>query len=213
VVELELEPNQVVRAEVGCVISLDPGVEMETSTGGGFGKGLTRMMTGESFFITDFRNTNTSGVAKLVFGASYPCKVLPMSLAEHGGTLICQKGAFLCGDPEVQINMFFTQKLTAGFFGGEGFILQKYSLVLRLLPLTHSSSFRLDGQGMVLLKGGGASIVKELAPGEVLTVSTGTIIAFEQSVHYDVQFVKGGAKNVLFGGQGLFLLKLTGPGK
>jgi uncharacterized protein (AIM24 family) len=170
-------------------------ISMEASTGGGVLKSMKRWVTGDTFFISDFNNT--SNVEKtIVFGANHPTKLIPILLSEHNNNLICQKGSFLCGSRNTQIEIYATQNLKTGFFGGEGFILQ-----------------HLLGEGLVILKGGGALITKELREGEILRVSGGNLVAFEDTVQFDVEMVKGGAKNIVFGGEGLFLTTLTGPGR
>ncbi|MBI3117647.1 MAG: AIM24 family protein, partial [Candidatus Hydrogenedentes bacterium] len=150
--------------------------------------------TGESFFITSFLN-NGSGKGRLAFAAPYPGKIIPLDLSKEGGVFMCQKDAFLCAAAGVEIEIAFTKKIGAGLFGGEGFILQ-----------------RLRGDGLAFIHAGGTIIEKTLAAGETLRVDTGCLAAFAPSVSYDIQMV-GGFKNALFGGEGIFLAKLTGPGK
>ncbi len=193
-VEVQLDPGEGVRAEVGTMTYLEDGVEMATSTGGGLVKGLTRAITGESFFITSFTNTSREK-RRAAFAAPYPGKIIPLDLAAVGGTFLCQKDAFLCAATGIEIEIAFTKRLGAGIFGGEGFILQ-----------------RLKGDGLAFLHAGGTILERELAPGETLRVDTGCLVAFPPTVDYDIQFI-GGFQNVLFGGEGLFFAKLTGPGK
>jgi uncharacterized protein (TIGR00266 family) len=193
-VEIELDPGEGVRAEVGTMTYMQDGIEMQTSTGGGLLQGLKRAVTGESFFITTFLNKGRSR-SRVAFAAPYPGKIIPLDLTTLGGTFICQKDSFLCAAQGVNIEVAFTKKLGAGLFGGEGFILQ-----------------RLSGDGMVFVHAGGTIVEKELASGETLRVDTGCLVAFAPTVQYDIQFV-GGFKNALFGGEGLFLAKMTGPGK
>jgi len=193
-VEVELDPGEGVRAEVGAMMYMEDGIEMQTSTGGGLFKGFKRMLTGESFFITTFLY-NGRGKGHVAFGAPYPGKIIPLHLRELGGQFLCQKDAFLCAARGVEIEIAFTKRLGAGLFGGEGFILQ-----------------RLSGDGVALVHAGGTIIEKDLQPGETLRVDTGCLVAFAPTVDYDIQFV-GGFKNALFGGEGLFLARLTGPGK
>jgi uncharacterized protein (TIGR00266 family) len=193
IVEVELDPGEGVRAEVGAMMYMDAGIEMQTSTGGGLFQGFKRMVTGESFFITTFLyQGKTKG--HVAFGAPYPGKIIPLELNKFGGEFLCQKDAFLCAARGVEISVAFTKKIGAGLFGGEGFILQK-----------------LQGDGMVFIHAGGMIVEKTLQPGETLRVDTGCLVAFAPSVDYDIQHV-GGFKNALFGGEGLFLAKLTGPG-
>jgi uncharacterized protein (TIGR00266 family) len=193
IVEVELDPGEGVRAEAGALNYMDEGVEMQTSTGGGIFKGFKRAITGESFFITTFLN-NLSGKKVVAFGAPYPGKIIPLELNKLGGSFLCQKDAFLCAARGIEIEIAFTKKLGAGIFGGEGFILQ-----------------RLEGDGMAFIHAGGTVIEKELKSGETLRVDTGCLVAFAPSVSYEIQFV-GGFKHALFGGEGLFLARLTGPG-
>ncbi len=192
-VEIELDPSEGVRAEAGAMMFMEEGIEMQTSTEGGLFKGFKRMITGESFFITTFLN-NASRKAHVTFGAPYPGKIIPLELDRLGGEFLCQKDAFLCSARGIEIEVAFTKKLGAGIFGGEGFILQ-----------------RLVGDGMAFVHAGGTIIKKELSAGETLRVDTGCLVAFAKTVDYDIQFV-GGFKNSLFGGEGLFFARLTGPG-
>lgn len=192
IVEIELDPSETVRAEAGVMIYMSEGIQMKTGTGGGLLKGISRMLTGESFFITDFTHTGR-GKATVGFGAPYPGKIIPIDLAETE-PFLCQKDAFLCAAKGIDISVAFTRKIGAGLFGGEGFILQK-----------------LTGDGLAFVHAGGTIIKRTLAPGETLRVDTGCLVGFEESVNYDIQFV-GGFKNALFGGEGLFLATVTGPG-
>ena len=193
IVEVELDPGEGVRAEAGAMMYMDEGIEMQTSTGGGLFKGFKRMVTGESFFITTFL-FNGSGKGHVAFGAPYPGKIIPLELDKLGGRFLCQKDAFLCAARGVEIEIAFTKKIGAGIFGGEGFILQ-----------------RLEGDGMAFVHAGGTIIRRELQAGETLRVDTGCLVAFSPSVEYDIQFI-GGFKNALFGGEGVFLAGMTGPG-
>lgn len=193
IVEIELDPGEGVRAEAGAMMYMEQNIEMQTSSGGGLFKGFKRMITGESFFITTFL-FNGSGKGHVAFGAPYPGKIVPLDLAKVGGKFLCQKDAFLCAARGIEIEIAFTRKLGAGLFGGEGFILQK-----------------LEGDGMAFIHAGGTIIKKDLGPGESIRVDTGCIAAFSVSVDYDIQFA-GGFKNALFGGEGMFLARLTGPG-
>lgn len=193
-VEIELDPGEGVRAEAGTMTYMETGIEMQTGTGGGIFKGLKRAITGESFFITTFLN-NGSAKTCVAFAAPYPGKIIPLELSDFGGKILCQKDSFLCAATGVEVEIALTKKLGAGIFGGEGFILQ-----------------RLEGDGRAFVHAGGTVIEKELAAGETLRVDTGCIVAFATTVDYDIKFV-GGFTNALFGGEGLFLAKLTGPGK
>ncbi|HEX2979486.1 MAG TPA: TIGR00266 family protein [Anaerolineaceae bacterium] len=193
-VEIALDPGEGVRAEAGTMTYMENGIEMQTGTGGGLMRGLKRMVTGESFFITTFLN-NSRARSHVAFGAPFPGKVIPLDIGALGGRFICQKDSFLCSAQGIEVEIAFTRRLGAGIFGGEGFILQ-----------------RLEGNGLAFVHAGGTIIEKDLAAGESLRVDTGCLVAFSESVDYDIQFV-GGFKNALFGGEGLFLARLTGPGK
>lgn len=192
-VEVELDPGEGVRAEAGAMMYMGEGIEMQTSTGGGMFKGFKRMITGESFFITTFLY-NGKGKGHVAFGAPYPGKIIPLEMDKLGGKFLCQKDAFLCAAKGIEIEVAFTKRLGAGLFGGEGFILQ-----------------RLEGDGMAFVHAGGTIVKRELQDGERLRVDTGCLVAFSPTVDYDIQFI-GGFKNALFGGEGIFLAKLTGPG-
>jgi uncharacterized protein (TIGR00266 family) len=153
-----------------------------------------RLITGESLFMTVFYNRG-QGKKKIAFGAPYPGKIVPVHLNEIGGELLAQKDSFLCAAKGVSLGIAFTKRLGAGFFGGEGFILQ-----------------RLQGDGLAFIHAGGTVLQRDLAAGELLRVDTGCIVGFQPSVSYDIQFV-GGIKSALFGGEGLFFATLRGPGK
>jgi uncharacterized protein (TIGR00266 family) len=193
IVEVELDPGEGVRAEAGAMMYMEDNIEMQTGTGGGLFKGFKRMITGESFFITTFLY-NGREKGRVAFGAPYPGKIIPLELDKLGGGFLCQKDAFLCAAQGVEIEIAFTKKLGAGLFGGEGFILQ-----------------RLEGDGMAFVHAGGTIIKRDLRPGENLRLDTGCLVAFSPAITYDIQFI-GGFKNALFGGEGIFLARLTGPG-
>jgi len=193
VVEIELDPHEGVRAEVGSMLFMEEGIEMQTSTGGGIFKGFKRMITGESFFITTFLN-NGMTKRKVGFAAPYPGKILNINPASFGGTFMVQKDGFLCAAEGIDIDIAFTKRIGAGLFGGEGFILQK-----------------LSGDGNAFIHAGGMILKRQLKMDEVLRVDTGCLVAFETTVDYDIKFV-GGFRNALFGGEGLFLAHLRGPG-
>lgn len=204
-VEIELDQSESVVAEAGAMMMMDMGISMETifgdgsknNTGGMFGKlggAAKRVLTGESLFMTLFTN-NDIGKRKVAFASPYPGKIIPVNLSEFGGKIICQKDAFLCAAKGVSVGIDFRRKLSVGFFGGEGFILQK-----------------LEGDGLAFIHAGGTIIKKSLMPGQTLKVDTGCLVAMTKDVNYDIQFV-GGVKNALFGGEGLFLATLTGPGE
>jgi uncharacterized protein (TIGR00266 family) len=193
-VSIELDPGETVRAEAGAMLYMEPGIEMETSTGGGFLKGIKRAFAGESFFITSFTQRG-EGKACAAFAAPYPGKIIPLDLGALGGSFLCQKDAYLCSAKGIEISIAFTKKLGAGLFGGEGFILQ-----------------RLQGDGLAFVHAGGTVFEKDLVAGETIRVDTGCLVALQETVEYDIQFI-GGFKNALFGGEGIFLAKLTGPGR
>ncbi len=203
-VEIELDPQEAAVGEAGMMMFMQDGIEMETvfgdgsaSSSGFIGKLMgagKRLLTGESLFTTIYANMAT-GKRRVAFAAPYPGKIVPIDLSQIGGTLICQKDSFLCAAKGVSLGIAFQQRLGAGFFGGEGFILQK-----------------LEGDGMVFFHAGGTIAEKTLAAGEVLRVDTGCIAAMQPSVDFDIQFV-GKIKTALFGGEGLFYARLTGPGK
>jgi uncharacterized protein (TIGR00266 family) len=194
-VEVELDPGEGVRAEAGTMTYMEDGIEMQTGMEGGLFAGFKRMITGESFFITTFMNRDPQRKRHVAFAAPYPGKIVAFDLDQFNGQVLCQKDSFLCAARGTEIEIAFTKRLGAGFFGGEGFILQK-----------------LSGNGMVFVHAGGAVVEKDLGPGETLRVDTGCLVAFSTTVDYDIQFV-GGFKNALFGGEGLFLAKMRGPGK
>ena len=203
-VEITLDPGEACIAEAGAFLYMDPGIQMQTIFGDGSGQdqgGLMgkllaagkRVLTGESLFMTVFSNAG-AGRQKVAFAAPYPGKIVPMDLRQHGGRILCEKDAFLCAAKGVAVGIAFTRRLGTGFFGGEGFILQK-----------------LEGDGLAFLHSGGTIFSRQLAPGETLRVDTGCIVAFETTVSYDIQMVPG-IKTAFFGGEGLFFAALTGPG-
>ena len=171
---------------------MSEGVAMDSNMRGGIGKSLGRMFSGESIFMATYRAERPG--ASIAFASTVAGEVLPVDIGASGG-LIAQKGAFLCAQNSVELSMALTKKLSAGLFGGEGFILQD-----------------IHGSGMAFLEIHGDKVEKVLAPGEVLKVDTGNVVAFEKTVSYEIETVKG-LKNIFFGGEGLFLTKLTGPGR
>jgi len=202
-VEVELDPAEAVVAEAGGMMFMEDGIQMETIFGDGsqqssgfmgalMGAGK-RLLTGESLFMTVFKNTG-SGKKKVAFGAPYPGKIIPVHLAQIGGELIAQKDSFLCAAKGVSVGIAFTKRLGAGFFGGEGFILE-----------------RLQGDGLAFIHAGGTIYQRDLKAGESLKVDTGCLVAFQPTVDYDIQYV-GNIKSALFGGEGLFFATLRGPG-
>lgn len=201
-VEVTLDPQEVVVAEAGGMMYMTQGIEMQTVFGdpsknqGFFGKLMDagkRMVTGESLFLTTFGAMGAQR-ERVAFAAAYPGKIIPMHLDELGGEIICQKEAFLCAARGVEVGIAFQKKILAGLFGGEGFILQ-----------------RLTGDGIAFVHAGGTIHRVELVAGETLRLDTGCLVALQPSVNYDIQMT-GGIRNSIFGGEGLFLATLTGPG-
>ena len=203
-VEVELDPMEAAVAEAGGMMYMEDGIEMETIFGDGsqqnsgflgslMGAGK-RLLTGESLFMTVFQNRG-AGKKRVAFAAPYPGKIIPIHLAEIGGELLAQKDAFLCAAKGVSLGIAFTKRIGAGFFGGEGFILE-----------------RLQGDGLAFINAGGTIYQRDLAPGELIRVDTGCIVAFQPTVDYDIQYV-GKIKTAFFGGEGLFFATLRGPGK
>ena len=191
-VEIGLNKGETMFTQSGGMSWQSDGIEMTTNTRGGVLKGLGRMFSGESMFMAHYKALRDG--ASIAFASTVPGSIVPVQVGSANG-LILQKGAFLCAEDSVELETIFTKKLSAGFFGGEGFILQ-----------------RLSGSGMAFLEIDGDIVQKELKPGEVLKVDTGNVAAFAPTVGYEIEMVKG-MGNILFGGEGLFLTKLTGPGK
>jgi uncharacterized protein (TIGR00266 family) len=206
-VEVELDPKEAMVGEAGSLMFMEDGIDMDTVFGdgssgsGGSGGGLfgklmgagKRLITGESLFTTVY--TNQGNVKrKVAFAAPYPGKIIAVDLKQLGGRLICQKDAFLCAARGVQLGIAFQQKLSVGFFGGEGFIMQK-----------------LEGDGLAFIHSGGTVLKRELAAGETLRVDTGCLVALAGNVQFEIQYV-GKVKTALFGGEGLFFAVLRGPG-
>ncbi len=201
-VEVELDPREAVVAETGSFMFMEDGVEMETILGDGRSRGLwgqlmsvgKRVLTGESLFLAVFTN-HTAQKRRVTFAAPYAGKIIALHLQQLGGCIICQKDAFLCAAKGVSIDIAFQRRLGTGLFGGEGFIMQK-----------------LEGDGLAFLHAGGHILERTLAPGEILRIDTGCIVAYTQEVDFDIQMVRG-IKNMLFGGEGFFYAVLRGPGK
>jgi uncharacterized protein (TIGR00266 family) len=204
-VEVELDPAEAMVGEAGSLMYMEDGIDMDavfgdgsnSGAGGGFfGKVLgagKRLITGESLFTTVY--TNQANVKrKVAFAAPYPGKIIPVDLRQVNGKLICQRDAFLCAARGVQLGIEFQQKLGVGFFGGEGFVMQK-----------------LEGDGLAFIHSGGTVVKRELSAGETLRVDTGCLVAMTGGVQFDIQYV-GKVKTALFGGEGLFLAQLRGPG-
>lgn len=202
-VEIELDPQETVIAEAGAMLYMKEGIDFVAKMGDGsepekglFGKLLSaasRKITGESIFITHFTHQGT-GKSHVAFAAPYPGTIIPLDLDDVGGTIIVQRDAFLCAALGTKISMHFNQKLGAGFFGGEGFILQK-----------------LQGDGNVFIHAGGTVIEHQLN-GETLRVDTGCVVGFQQGIDFSIQRA-GNLKSMVFGGEGLFLATLQGTGK
>ena len=203
-VEVELDPGEAAIGEAGSMMFMESGITMDTvfgdgsaNQGGFFGKLMgagKRLITGESLFTTVYTNEG-SIKRRVAFAAPYAGKIIPMDLRQLGGTLICQKDAFLCAARGVSLGIAFQKRLGTGFFGGEGFIMEK-----------------LDGDGMAFVHAGGTIERRTLQPGESLLVDTGCVVAYTPNVDFDIQYV-GKIKTALFGGEGLFLAKLSGPGE
>jgi len=202
-VVITLDPGEGVIAEAGAMLYMEDGIEMATTLdpnaqgGGLFGKLLgagKRLLAGESFFLTMYGNAATRR-RDVAFAAPVPGKIRALDLKDWGGQIIAQKDSFLCAARGVSLDIAFTRRIGAGFFGGEGFILE-----------------RLTGDGLAFVHACGALVERTLAPGERLRVDTGCLVAMQSTVDYDIQTVPG-FKNALFGGEGLFFVQLTGPGR
>jgi uncharacterized protein (TIGR00266 family) len=203
-VEVELDPNETAIAEPGAFMMMDEGIQMQTIFGDGsqqpgglmnklFSAGK-RLLTGESLFMTAFTNFGY-GKKKVSFASPYPGKIIPIDLSQLGGRIICQKDAFLCAAKGVSVSIDFQRRLGTGFFGGEGFIMQK-----------------LEGDGMAFMHAGGHVVEKIIQPGQSLKVDTGCLVAYTTGIDFDIEFV-GGIKNTIFGGEGVFFATLRGSGK
>ena len=190
-VEMTLSVGESMYTQSGGMVWQTEGIKMSTNARGGLAKSLGRLFTGESIFMANY-TAETEG-AKIAFGSTVPGCVVPLDISQ--GEMIVQKGAFLCAQQTVDLKATFTKKFSAGLFGGEGFILQ-----------------RLFGSGLAFIEVDGDKVERVLAPGEVLKVDTGNVVAFDTSVSYDIETVKG-LGNIFLGGEGLFLTKLTGPGR
>ena len=204
-VEIELDPGESAVAEAGAFVWKDASIGMSTVFGDGSGGGDQgfmgkllgagkRLVTGESLFTTVFTHDG-QGTARVAFASPTPGAILPLKLSDLGGTLICQKDSFLAAARGVSIGIQFQRKIMTGLFGGEGFIMQK-----------------LTGDGWVFVQMGGTLVERELGPGEQLHVDTGCLAAYTPTVDFDL-VTAGGVKSVVFGGEGLFFARLTGPGR
>ena len=192
IVVCTLQKGETMKNETGAMAFMTSGMNMDTNTGGGLLKGIGRALSGDTLFLNFF--TAESDGEQIGFSACTPGKIIPIKL-DGSNTIIGQKNAFLAAEESVEVDIYFKNKLGTGIFGGEGFILQKFT-----------------GNGMVFLEVDGDPIEKTLAPGEVIKVDTGNVVAFEPSVSYEIETVKG-LGNIFLGGEGLFLTKLVGPGK
>lgn len=202
-VEIELDPQETVIAEAGAMLYMREGIEFETKMGDGsnpdqgfFGKlgsMASRAISGESLFMTHFTNRGF-GKSQVAFSAPYPGTIIPIDLTKTGNSLIVQKDGFLCAALGTKISMHFNKKLGAGFFGGEGFILQK-----------------IQGDGLAFVHAGGTLIEHDLQ-NETIRVDTGCVVAFEESIDFNIE-TSGGLKSMMFGGEGIFLSTLKGTGK
>ena len=190
-VSIVLDKGESVYTQSGGMAWMDNGITMNTNIKGGLMKGIGRMFSGESLFMATY--TSSLPNQEIVFASTFPGKIIELDLVP-GQDWICQKSSFLVGEPGVNLSVEWTRRVSAGLFGGEGFILQ-----------------RLSGHGKVFLGVAGSVVKRELKPGEVIKVDTGNVVGFDRQVKYEIETVKG-FKNIFFGGEGLFLTKLTGPG-
>lgn len=190
-VTLRLASGETVCAEAGAMVNMSGNMHMRTNMRGGLFGGLKRVATGESLFMTEF--TPDGGEGFVSFAGNIPGKIFTLNLA--GDEFIAQKTAFLCSEEGIDLDVAFTKRLRSGVFGGEGFVLQRFS-----------------GRGMAFLHCCGDIMEMVLSPGETVKVETGLVVGFDSSVDYNIA-VAGGVKTVLFGGEGLFLTTLTGPGR
>ncbi|GIM44701.1 TIGR00266 family protein [Collibacillus ludicampi] len=201
-VEIELDPQESVIAEAGSLMMMEDGVQIQTLFGDGSQQGFMgkligagkRWLAGESLFMTEFTNLSYDK-KRVAFSAPYPGKIIPLDLRIYGGKIVCQKDAFLCAAKGISVGIDFQRRLGAGFFGGEGFIMEK-----------------LEGEGLAFIHAGGTIYERELVAGELLRIHAGNLVALTQGVTYDIEFV-GGIKTALFGGEGMFFATLRGPGK
>lgn len=192
-VEVTLNRGESMYTQRGGMSWQTQGIKMQTNARGGVMKSLGRMFAGESMFMSTY--TAEIDNAQIAFATTVPGDIKAINMSEIPNGITVQKGAFLCAEPNVELKVTFSKRFSAGLFGGEGFILQKA-----------------QGKGMLFLEIDGDPIEKELAPGEILKVDTGNVVAFENTVSYEIETVKG-LGNILLGGEGLFLTRLVGPGK
>ena len=189
---ITLDPGEAVQAEAGTMVVMDDGIEMSTEMPGGFFGGLMRKFSGETLFMTFFTN-NASERRTVSFASPMPGQIKAIDLSTTGD-FYCQRDGYLCSARGVEISIALTRRLSSGLFGGEGLVLQK-----------------LSGDGLAFLTAGGTLIEKQLEPGRSVTVDTGCLVGFSAGCDYDIQLQKG-VKNLLFGGEGLFTTRVTGPG-
>ena len=193
VVEATLNQGETMYTQSGGMSWQTQGIKMSTNARGGVMKSLGRIFTGESIFMSSY--TAEIDGAKIAFATTVPGDIMPINMSQLPNGIILQKGAFLCAEDDIELKVKFTKRFSAGLLGGEGFILQEAK-----------------GNGMLFLEIDGDPIIKDLQPGEVLKVDTGNVVAFESTVSYEIETVKG-LGNIFLGGEGLFLTRLTGPGK
>ena len=187
-----LDQNEMMKTEKGAMSWMSENMEMQTNAGGSVGKAFSRMVSGESMFQNTYTAMNGPGM--IAFSSSFPGEILPVKI-EEGKSIVAQKSAFLASESGVDMSIFFQKKLGAGFFGGEGFIMQKFT-----------------GNGMIFLEIDGSLVIYDLQPGQSMLLDNGYLAAMEDTVSISIDRVKG-VGNVLFGGEGLFNTKVTGPGK
>ncbi len=191
---ITLDPGEAVQAEAGAMVMMEPDVTMSTEMPGGFFGSILRKVSGETFFMTFFTNEGSQR-RRVSFASPMPGQIRPLDLAKQGGAFYCQRRAYLASARGIEITVALTKRLTSGLFGGEGLILQK-----------------LEGDGWAFLGAGGTLIERDLEAGETLTVDTGCLVGFSATCDYDIAFQRG-IKNLMFGGEGLFVTHITGPGK
>jgi len=192
VVQCELNTGEAMKTERGSMLWMSPNMKMDTNAGGGLGKAFGRMISGEAIFQNIY--TAQGGPGMISFGSSFPGSILPVEISP-GRAVICQKSAFLASEMGVDFSIFFQKRIGAGFFGGEGFIMQ-----------------RLTGSGLAFIEIDGYAVEYNLASGQSMIVDTGCLAMMDESCSIDIEQVKG-VKNMLFGGEGLFNTRITGPGK
>ncbi len=193
--EIILKAQETIRAEPGAMLYMEDGIIIQNDTDTGVLSGFKRMVMGDRFFITSFKNGHALTDRKIAFAAAFPGKILALNLSDFDGEMCCTKDSFLCASSEISMEISFTKKVGSGIFGKQGFVLQT-----------------LCGEGIAFLNAGGFLIEKTLQSNEIIQIDLGCLIAMQPSVTYELQFL-GGFKNSLFGGDGLNLLKLKGPGK